>query len=144
MYALQEPGGYDFAPLVVESHGHVCDTSHTQFNKVGGLAGDTGRVTKGAWIEGYLRQLSVALCKGNDFVFRLNLHSFCRAAGQHPKAGATVHPTIEVRTAAFPLSSLLFAPVWSLPASPPRPSAASHSPVSDTVQCAGHSACRLG
>jgi hypothetical protein len=95
-YALQEPGGYDFAPLVVESHGRLCAASHALLNTLGGLASDTGRVTKGAWIEGSLRQLSVALCKGNDFVFRSNLHSFCRAAGKHPKPGATVPHTIEV------------------------------------------------
>jgi hypothetical protein len=47
-YALQEPGGYKFAPLVVESHGRLCAASHALLNMLGGLAGDTGRVTKGA------------------------------------------------------------------------------------------------
>ena len=35
----------------------------------GRRAADSGRVTKGAWVEGALRRLSVALCKGNDFLF---------------------------------------------------------------------------
>jgi hypothetical protein len=94
-YDLQEPGGYDCAPLVVKCHGRLCAASHVLLNKLGGLASDTGHVTKGAWIEGSLRQLSVALCKGNGFVFRSSLHSFCCAAGKHPKPGATVPDSIE-------------------------------------------------
>ena len=59
-------------------------------------AADGGRVTKGAWIEGALRRLSVALCKGNGFVFRANLHSFCRATGKHPTRGPAVPHTLKV------------------------------------------------
>ena len=93
-YALQERGGYDFTPLVSESYGRLCSASHGLLNKLGLLASDSGRLTKGAWVEGSLRQLSVALCKGNDQVFRANLHSFCRAAGRHPLRGAAVPHTI--------------------------------------------------
>ena len=49
-----------------------------------------------AWVEGALRRLSIALCKGNDFLFRVNLHAFSRAAGKHPTRGATVPHTIEL------------------------------------------------
>ena len=59
------------------------------------LAADK-RVSKGAWVEGTLRRLSIALCKGNDFLFRANLHAFCRAAGKHPTRGAAVPHTIEL------------------------------------------------
>ena len=95
-YALHEPGGYDFTPLVVESYGRQCKSSHALLNKLGHLASDSGRVTKGSWVECALRRLSVALCKGNDFIFRSNLHSFCRAAGKHPTRGAVVPHIIEV------------------------------------------------
>ena len=54
------------------------------------------RVTEGAWVEGALWRLSVSLCKENDFVFRANLHSFCRAAGKPPTRGAAVPHTVEV------------------------------------------------
>ena len=59
-------------------------------------AADSGRVTKGAWIEGVLRRLSVALCKGNEFVFRANLHSFCRTTGKHPTRGVATPHTLAV------------------------------------------------
>ena len=40
--------------------------------------------------------MHVTLCKGNDFLFRANLHAFCRAAGKHPTRGAAVPHTIEL------------------------------------------------
>ena len=83
-------------PPVVESYGRQCAATHAPLNKLGHLAADSGHVTKGAWIEGALRHLSVAMCKGNDFVFRANLHSFCRATGKHPTHGAAVPHTLEV------------------------------------------------
>ena len=76
-YGLHGPGGHDCTPLVVESYGHPCTATHALLIKLGHLAANSGRVTKGAWIEGALCCLSVALCKGNNFVFRANLHSFC-------------------------------------------------------------------
>ena len=95
-YALHGPGGYDFTPFVVESCGRQCMATHALLNKLGYLAADSGRVTKGGWIEGALRRLCVALCKGNDFVSRTNLHIFCRETGKHPTRGAAVPHTLEV------------------------------------------------
>ena len=57
-YALSEPGGYDFTPLVVESYGRQCSATHKLLNLLGRQASDNGRVTKGAWVES---ALSVAL-----------------------------------------------------------------------------------
>ena len=37
---------------------------------------------------------SKELCKGNDFVCRASLHSFCRATGKHPTRGAVVPHTL--------------------------------------------------
>ena len=54
-YALREPGGYDFTTLVVESYGCQYSATHTLLNLLGRLAADSGRVTKGAWVEGALR-----------------------------------------------------------------------------------------
>ena len=95
-YALHGPGGYHFTPLVVYSYGRQCRSAHALFNKLGHLAADSGRVTKGAWIDGALRRLSVALCEESDFVFRANLHSFCRATGKHPTCGAAMPRAPEV------------------------------------------------
>ena len=53
-YALHGPAGYDFTPLVVEFYGRQCMATHALLNKLGHLAADSGRVTKGAWIEGAL------------------------------------------------------------------------------------------
>ena len=54
-YALREPGGYDFTPLVVESYDCQCSATHTLLNLLGRLAGDSGSVTKAAWAEAALR-----------------------------------------------------------------------------------------
>ena len=80
---------------MVESYGRQCTATHTLLNLLGCLAEDSGRVTKGACVEGALRLLSVALCKGNDFLFPANLHALCQAAGKHPTRGAAVPHTIE-------------------------------------------------
>ena len=95
-YDLHEPGGYDFTPLVVESYGRQCTATQAPLNKLGHLVADSGRVTNGVWIEGALRRLSVALCKGNYFVFGANLHSFCHATGKHLTRGAAEAHTLEV------------------------------------------------
>ena len=50
----------------------------------------------GAWVEGASRRLSIALCKGNDFLFRANLHAVCQAASKYPPKGAAVPHIIEV------------------------------------------------
>ena len=57
-YALRQPSGYDFTPLLVESYGRQCSTTHTLLNLLGRLAADSGRFTKGAWVEGALRRPS--------------------------------------------------------------------------------------
>ena len=95
-YALREPGGYRFAPLVIESYGRHCAAAHALLNELGELAADGGRVAKAAWVEGALRRLGVALCRGQDFIFRANLHSYCRAAGRLPLRGAAVPFTLQV------------------------------------------------
>ena len=51
---------------------------------------------KGAWVEVALRPLSVALCKGNDFLFRVRLHAFCQVADEHPIRRAAMPHTFEV------------------------------------------------
>ena len=58
-YALHGLSGHDFTPLVVESYGHQCKASHVMLNQPGHLAADSGRVTKGACIEGTLHRLGV-------------------------------------------------------------------------------------
>ena len=98
MHALRELGGYDFTLLVVEWNGRRCSATHTLLKNLGRRAAESGRVTKGAWVEGVLRRLRVALCKGNDFLFRANLPALYRAAGKHPTRGAVVPHTIEVYT----------------------------------------------
>ena len=70
--------------------------SHMLLNLLGRLAADSGRVSKGAWVKGALRRLSIALCKGNDFLIRANLDAFCQAASKHPTRGAAVPHTIEL------------------------------------------------
>ena len=47
-YALHGPGGYDCTPLVVKFYGRQCTATHALLNKLGHLAADSGRVTKGA------------------------------------------------------------------------------------------------
>ena len=73
-----------------QKHAQTPRRRHTRQQRCWGAAG------KGAWVEGALRRMSVALCKGNDFLISANLHAFCWAAGKHPKTGAPVPHTIEV------------------------------------------------
>ena len=54
------------------------------------------QLPEGALVEGALRRLSIALCKGNDFLFRGNLHAFYHTAGKRPTRGAAVPHTIEL------------------------------------------------
>ena len=49
-YALREPGGYDFTPLVVELYGRHFSATQTLLNHLGRVAADCGRVAMGAWI----------------------------------------------------------------------------------------------
>ena len=57
-YSLREPGGY-VTPLVVQSYGRQYSAAHTLLNLLGRLGADSGRVRKGAWLEGALRRLSI-------------------------------------------------------------------------------------
>ena len=58
---------------------------------------ESGRITIGAWVEGALRQLSVALYKENDLVFWAKVYSFCRTAGKTPpRASAPHHRSVNV------------------------------------------------
>ena len=92
-YALRDPGGYEFTPrgrvLWPPMLRHVCAPEPSG-------APCRRRITMGAQVEDALRRLNIALSKGNDFLFRANLHAFYRAACQHPTRGTTVPHTIEV------------------------------------------------
>ena len=61
-YALREPGGYNFTPLVVESYGRQCSATYTLLNLLGRLAADSGHVSKGAWVAGARVCLRPCLC----------------------------------------------------------------------------------
>ena len=93
-YALREPGGYDFTPLVVESYRRQCSATHTLLNL--GASGLRQRACQQGGMGRGRAALSVALCKGNDLLFRPNLHAFWRLVGRHPTRGAAVPHTVEV------------------------------------------------
>ena len=42
-HTLREPGGYDFTPLVFETHGRQCSATNTLLNLLGRLDADSGR-----------------------------------------------------------------------------------------------------
>ena len=51
-FALREPGGYDFTPLVVKSYDRYFSATHRPLNYLGRFAADSGRVSQGTWVDG--------------------------------------------------------------------------------------------
>ena len=77
---MREPGSYDFIVLVIESCSREYSATRTLPNLLGHFAAGSGRFTKGAWVEGALRRLSVVLCERNHLLFWKS----CRPSGGLP------------------------------------------------------------
>jgi hypothetical protein len=80
-----EPNGYPFFPFAVESYGLL-----------GKEAEEAGRrVSKSGFVASAIRELSVGLCRGNDYMYRAAWGLLAQVTGQGFRAGAD-RPTDEV------------------------------------------------
>jgi len=93
IYETGDPYGYGFTPLVTESFGRHGRAAMDHLNKLGEIAAGAG-VNKRTFVRNALRDLSVALVKGNGFVFRQARNVYARVCGSHHRPGLR-QPTAE-------------------------------------------------
>ena len=97
--AAGDAAPYAFTPLTVETYGRMGGPAMAHLSELGDLAVANAplgtRVTKSRFIEGALRELSVALANGNDVIVRRFLGYQARASGSAFQPGLAV-PTADV------------------------------------------------
>jgi hypothetical protein len=96
-YETADPNGYKFVPLAVETYGRMGKAGMELLNTLGTLAAanSNGNVRKPTFVINALRQLSIALCRGNAIMYRRGLSVLARAGGNSYMPGLTV-PTSDV------------------------------------------------
>jgi hypothetical protein len=95
-YSRVEPNGYPFVPFSVESYGRISPPAmkHLHAYALGDEAAGPGGVTRVSFVAGPLREISVGLCRGIFFMYRVCLGMFAKSSGAGFRAGMTV-PTDE-------------------------------------------------
>ena len=89
--------GYTFIPASVETYGYLGKPKVRYLNTLGGVAADCGpAVTKGSFLAGAHRDLSVALIKCQGTMYRGCANLLARAAGHPVSPGAEV-PYVDSR-----------------------------------------------
>jgi hypothetical protein len=88
-YETADPGGYAFVPLVVETYGRLGKAAMELLNTLATTAAAGGAVRKSAFVANALRQLSVALCRGNGVMYRRSLGVIATASGNAFMHGMT-------------------------------------------------------
>ena len=78
----QAGGGYDFEPVIVETYGRLGEPAFELLARLARVAAESGKVDEGKFIENTLKEMSVALCRGNGSIL---------AAGQKVLAQVTGH-----------------------------------------------------
>jgi hypothetical protein len=81
---------YHLVPLVHESYGRMGEAATELLSRLGASAEDTGSCSKRAFIESALRELSVALCRGNSQIVRAYTAVVARVAGKALLPGVPV------------------------------------------------------
>jgi hypothetical protein len=94
-YSSADPNGYAFVPLSVETFGRLGKPAMELLNQLATTAASGGTARKDCFVIGALKELSVALCRGNGFVLRRSLGVLARVAGTSFLMGMTV-PTSEI------------------------------------------------
>jgi Reverse transcriptase (RNA-dependent DNA polymerase) len=86
---------YGFVPLSVESYGRLGKPAMALLGSLATIASAGEGVTKTAFMASAVRELSVALCRGNGIMYRASLQALARASGSVFRAGLPV-PTAAV------------------------------------------------
>ena len=66
----QAGGGYDFEPVIVETYGRLCEPALELLARLARVAAESGKVDEGKFIENTLKEMSVALCRGNGSILQ--------------------------------------------------------------------------
>jgi hypothetical protein len=75
-------GGYELVPVSVESFGRLGAPAYALLCRVADVAADSGGVSKAAFVESALQEMSVTVVKGNGRVLRT---PFAGSSGQWPR-----------------------------------------------------------
>jgi hypothetical protein len=81
-YIGVEPNGYTFEPFSVESYGLIGQPAMTLLHQLGDEAASPGIVTQASLIASTLRELSVALCRGNFLMYCASGGMLARVSGR--------------------------------------------------------------
>lgn len=94
-----QPTSHGFIPLTTETYGRLSQPAHSFLKTLATAAASSAsagaEVTTSAFKAGALRELSVALVRGNAIVYREALTVYATAGGTAALAGATV-PSADV------------------------------------------------
>jgi hypothetical protein len=93
-FSRVEPNGYPFVPFSVESYGRIGQPAMKLLHALGDEAAGPGEVTRASFVAGASREISVGLCRGNFFIYRVCLGMFANSSGTEFRAGMRV-PTDE-------------------------------------------------
>jgi hypothetical protein len=93
-YSRVEPNGYPFVPFSVESYGRIGQPAMKLLHALGDEAAGPVGVTRASFVAGALREISIGLCRGNFFMYRVRLGMFAESSGTGFQAGMRV-PTDE-------------------------------------------------
>jgi hypothetical protein len=94
-YETADPNGYAFVPLAVETYGRLGKAAMELLNTLASAATAQGNLAKPSFVQNALRQLSIALCRGNGVMYRRGLAVLARAGGNSYMPGLVV-PTSDV------------------------------------------------
>jgi hypothetical protein len=81
--------GLAFVPLAVKSFGHLRAPALSLLPSLADHAGQAGGpgLSRGAFISGALRELGVAICRGNASLGQSGLYALTRVSGRAPLRG---------------------------------------------------------
>jgi hypothetical protein len=82
--------GFELVPFSVESYGRLGEPAMRFLATLAATAASGGRVSQRAFMEGALRLVSVALCKGNGRMYTESLQTLARDHGRAYAPGSLV------------------------------------------------------
>ena len=91
----QAGGGYAFEPIIVETYGRVGEPAHKLLKRLAGIAAQSGKVDKEAFMANTLKEMSVGLCRGNGMILAAGQKVLTKVTGYDVQPGL-VHPRAEL------------------------------------------------
>jgi hypothetical protein len=94
-YQLANPDGYDFTPFSVETFGRIGKPAMVLINDLATAASASGSLHKDDFVTNALRDLSIALCRGNGVMYKRSMTTLARVSGTCLRAGLDI-PTADI------------------------------------------------